>query len=179
MPVGSAQPPNSVDVRPPTTKTTGGGEDTRTVERADLAGGIALALAGLLLIFVIIPLQTEEGMYFGLPPTFFPILLSVGVTACSAALAIRAWLRLRSGRALQPMPLRLWNLVMFALSCALVVAGVVAIDFLGMIVGGPLLIAALMLFLGERGPLRILLTATLPVAAVYLLATHVLHAPFP
>ena len=69
--------------------------------------------------------------------------------------------------------------VMFALSCALVVAGVVAIDFLGMIVGGPLLIAALMLFLGERGPLRILLTATLPVAAVYLLATHVLHAPLP
>lgn len=179
MPAEPAQRPTSADIRPPDDKTRGGREDFGKVEKADLAGGVAIALVGILLIFVVIPLDTEEGMYFGLPPTFFPILLSVGITACAVGLAAKSWLRLRSGTGLQAMPIRLGNLVMFLISAALAVAGVVAIDFLGMIVGGPLLIAAFMLFLGERNAIRIGLTATLPVAAVYLLATHVLHAPLP
>lgn len=149
------------------------------MEKADLAGGIAITCAGILLIFVVIPLQTEEGMYFGLPPTFFPILLSVGMTGCAAALALKAWARLRSGAPRQAMPIRFRNLVMFVISGILVVLGAVAIDFFGMIVGGPLLIAAFTLFLGERNVLRIAATSTLPVAAVYLLATYVLHSPLP
>lgn len=138
-----------------------------------------LALVGLLLIFVIIPLDTEEGMYFGLPPTFFPTLLSIGLTLLAAALALKAWNRIRAGGALQPAPLRLRNLAMFLISAALVVSGAVIIDFFGMIAGGPLLIAAFMLFLGERSVIRVLATSTLPVAAVYLLATYVLRAPLP
>lgn len=138
-----------------------------------------LALLGVLLIFVVIPLDTEEGMYFGLPPTFFPTLLSVGLTLLAMALAAKAWMRLRSGGPRQPAPLRLRNLLMFCISGALVVAGAVIIDFFGMIVGGPLLIAAFMLFLGERSVIRVLATSTLPVAAVYLLATYVLQAPLP
>lgn len=149
------------------------------MEKADLAGGVLLALLGVLLIFVVIPLDTEEGMYFGLPPTFFPTLLSVGLTLLAVALAAKAWIRLRAGGPRQPAPLRLRNLLMFGISGALVVAGAVIIDFFGMIAGGPLLIAVLMLFLGERNVLRILATATLPVAAVYLLATYVLQAPLP
>tara|TARA_R110000868_G_scaffold411456_1_gene704234 strand:- start:8553 stop:9002 length:450 start_codon:yes stop_codon:yes gene_type:complete len=149
------------------------------VEKADFIGGIAFALAGILLIFVVIPLDTEDGMYFGLPPTFFPTLLSVGLTVIALALAAKAWLRLRAGRALQPMPIQLWNLAMFAIAATLVIAGVIVIDFFGIIAGGPLLIAALMLFLRERNPVRILLTSTLPVAAVYLLAIYVLHTPLP
>lgn len=149
------------------------------MEKADLAGGVALALVGILLIFVVIPLDTEEGMYFGLPPTFFPILLSVGLTGIATALAAKAWLRLRAGGNLQPMPIRLVNLVMFGISAILVIAAVLAIDYFGMLIGGPLLIAGFMLFLGERNAIRILLTATLPVAAVYLLATYVLHSPLP
>ena len=149
------------------------------MEKADLAGGVAIALFGILMIFVVIPLDTEEGMYYGLPPTFFPTLLCIGVTGCAVALAGRAWLRLRAGGAQRPMPIRPRDLLMFAISSGLVIAGAVIIDFAGIIVGGPLLIAAFMLFLGERNLLRIALTATLPVGAVYLLARHVLHAPLP
>jgi hypothetical protein len=149
------------------------------LEKADLVGGVAIALVGILLIFVVIPLDDEGGMYFGLPPTFFPILLSVGMTGCAAALAVKAGLRLRAGAEGGPLPLRLRNLLMFMLAAALILAGMVAIDYFGMIVGGPPLIAALMLFLGERNVIRIALTATVPVAAVYLLATHVLRAPLP
>lgn len=179
MPGRIAQPPAGAGARPPDKKNKGGGEGLGAVEKADLVGGVAITLVGLLLIFVIIPLDTEDGTYYGLPPTFFPTLLAVGMTGCAAALAGRSWLRLRSGAALRPAPLRMRNLAMFLLSAILVIAGALTIDFLGMIVGGPLLIAGFMLFLGERGILRILLTATLPVAAVYLLATYVLRAPLP
>jgi hypothetical protein len=98
---------------------------------------------------------------------------------CAAALAAKAWLRLRRGGDVGAMPVRLRNLAMFAISAALVTAGALAIDFFGIVVGGPLLIAAFMLFLGERSVVRIAATATLPVAAVHLLATYVLHAPLP
>ena len=40
-------------------------------------------------------------------------------------------------------------------------------------------VCALMLLLAERNPLRILATATIPVAAVYALAVHLLHTPVP
>ncbi|HEY9566487.1 MAG TPA: hypothetical protein VIR38_00235, partial [Thalassobaculum sp.] len=76
-------------------------------------------------------------------------------------------------------PIRPRDLQMFAISSGLVIAGAVLVDFAGVIVGGPLLIAAFMLFLGERSVLRIALTATLPVGAVYLLAIHVLRSPLP
>lgn len=149
------------------------------MEKADFIGGVFFALVGILLIFVVIPLDTEDGMYFGLPPTFFPTLLSVGLTVIALALAAKAWLRLRARGTQQPMPIQFWNLAMFAISAALVIAGVLVIDFFGVIAGGPLLIAALMLFLKERNPIRILLTSTLPVAAVYLLAIYVLRTPLP
>lgn len=118
-------------------------------------------------------------MYFGLPPTFFPTLLAIGLTVLAASLATKAWLRIRAGGALQEAPIRLRNLLMFCISAALVVSGAVVIDYFGMIAGGPLLIAAFMLFLGERNVIRVLATSTLPVAAVYLLATYVLRAPLP
>ena len=65
------------------------------------------------------------------------------------------------------------------IAAILVILGAVAIDFLGIVAGGPPLIAAFMLFLGERNAIRIAATSTLPVAAVYLLATYVLHSPLP
>jgi hypothetical protein len=106
-------------------------------------------------------------------------------------LTAQAWLRSREEGArnktveseapadVAPSPISRWNLMMFGLAAILAIAGVAAIDLFGILFGGPALIAAFMLFLGERSLLRIILTATLPVAAVYLLALHVLGAPVP
>jgi hypothetical protein len=149
------------------------------LNKADLVGGAGLTLVGLLLIFVVIPLSTEEGMYYGLAPTFFPTLLASCLTLCAAALTLQARHRMQSDRPGRPLPIDRWNLLMFGLSALLAVAGVIAIDMFGIVWGGPALIAAFMLFLGERHPVRIALTATLPVAAVYLLALYVLGAPVP
>ena len=153
------------------------------MNKADLIGGVGITLLGLLLIFVIIPQNTASGMYFGLPPTFFPIVMAAGLTASAAGLTLQA-LRQRArnraaGEAGPPAPLSLWNLLMFLLAAVLAIAGVIAIDHVGILWAGPAMIAAFMLFMGERSIIRLALTATLPVAAVYLMARYVLYAPLP
>lgn len=149
------------------------------MDRVDLIAGIGLTIAGLAMIFFVIPLGTREGMYYGLSPTFFPTLLATCLTACAVGMTVQAWRRLRAGAEPGPPPISRWNLLMFLASAALVVAGVIVIDIFGLIAGGPALIAAFMLFLGERSVVRIALTSTLPVAAVYFLAIHVLKSPIP
>jgi hypothetical protein len=149
------------------------------MNRADLIGGLGITVLGLLLIFVIIPQGTASGMYYGLPPTFFPTVMATGLTASAVGLALQAWRRRARKTDAGPAPLSLWNLLMFLFAAALAVAGVIAIDYLGMIYAGPVLIAAFMLFMGERSPVRLLLTSVLPVAAVYLLARYLLYAPLP
>ena len=147
--------------------------------RADLIGGIGITIFGLVLVFVIIPLETEEGMYYGLPPTFFPTVIASCLTAAGIGLAAQALIRRRAGASGAAAPVSRWNFLMYLLAVAIAIAGVIAIDWFGIVYAGPALIAAYMVFLGDRNPVRILLTATLPVAAAWVLALHVLGAPLP
>ncbi len=149
------------------------------MNKVDLICGAGLSVIGILLIFIVIPVGTTAGGYFGLAPTVFPTILASGLTICALALTAQAWMRLRREGNIRPVPIRPWNLLMLAASASLVLGGIIAIDYLGMIIAGPVLIAALMLFLGDRNVIRILLTATLPVAAIYVLALHVLRTPLP
>lgn len=149
------------------------------MDKADLVGGIALFVFGVGMIFVGIPYGTTDGQYFGLSPTFFPTVIAVGLTLCAAALTAQAVMRLRAGGTGEPMPLRAWNIAMFVLAVALTLGGIILIDTYGILVGGPALVAALMVFLGERNIIRIALTAGLCVGIVYVLALYVLHTPLP
>jgi Tripartite tricarboxylate transporter TctB family len=149
------------------------------MDRADLIGGAGLALFGLLMIFVLIPLGTEEGAYFGLSPTLFPTLLSTLLTVCALGQVAQSLVRMRSKRAARPIPVSGWNLLMFIVAGSLALGGVLLVDWFGILIGGPALIAILMIFLGEMNPMRVVLTATLPVGVVYLLAIHVLGTALP
>jgi len=140
---------------------------------------MVLALFGLAMIFFIIPMETEEGTYYGLSPTFFPTLLAAGITFCAIGMAAQGWLRLRQANDLRAMPVTRWNLAMFLIAAALLIVGVVAIEYVGLVIAGPALIAAFSIFLGERNALRIGVAATLPVAVIYMMATHVLRTPLP
>lgn len=149
------------------------------MDRADLIGGAGLALFGLLMIFVLIPMGTEEGAYFGLSPTLFPTLLSSLLTVCALGQVAQSTIRIYRGAPARPIPVSVWNLLMFIVAGSLALGGVLLIDWFGMLIGGPALIAILMVFLGERNPLRLALTATLPVGLVYLLAIYVLGTAVP
>jgi len=147
--------------------------------RADLIGGLGLTIVGLVLIFFAIPYGTTKGQYFGLPPTFFPTLIATCLTLAAAALTVQAIARRRRESTPRPLPVTGWNMAMLLLASALALGGVIAIDHFGIVYAGPALIAAFMLFLGERGIVRSVLTSTVPVAAVYVLALHVLRTPLP
>lgn len=148
------------------------------MRRADLIGGGVLALLGLAMIFVIIPAETESGVWYGLSPYFYPTVMMTGIVVASLLLVLQAW---RRGKAYEGQVLALdrWRAGMAALAAAIVLAGILAIDHLGLWVGGPALIAGVMLFMGERRPLRLAATALLPVAVVHVLVTQVLQAPLP
>lgn len=149
------------------------------MHKTDLAIGVGLFAFGALMVFVLIPLTTYDGMHFGLPPTFFPTLLSACVMFFSACLVAQSIIRLVRRGGDREASISLFNLLVLAIAMAIVVGGALLIDFVGLFVGAPLMIVALMLLLGERNLLLILLTATVPVVAVHLLARHVLMMPLP
>jgi hypothetical protein len=101
------------------------------------------------------------------------------MTASAAALTAQAWLRRRRADESGPPPVRRWNLLMFLIAAAIITLGVIAIDYVGVIYAGPVLIAALMIFLGERNPFLIVLTSVASVAVLWYMALHVLGTPLP
>lgn len=147
------------------------------MRRADLIGGIVLALAGLAVLFVVIPTTTRTGSWTGLSPYFFPTVAMVGFTLCAGLLILQALLRPTLYE--ESTPLHLTEVRNFGLVALLIVAAVLVIDAAGLLIGGPVLIAAVMLFMGERRWLRVVLVSVLPVVVAYVFIRHVLQAPVP
>jgi hypothetical protein len=144
----------------------------------DLVGGALLCALSLALIFIVIPADHPGGRWTGLSPYFFPIVVAVAIAFFSLALSIQAARQTYSTEEKQA-PITWPQLAMLVLAMALIVAGVFVISRFGVWVGGPLLIAAMMLFMGERNPVFILPTATIPVLVVHVLVNQVLGSPLP
>lgn len=148
------------------------------MRRADIYGGAGLLILGLVMIFVVIPLEAGGDTWSGVSPLFFPTIIASGFTLGSLALLLRALLRPAAYEGMDT-PVKRQNLGFFMLSCAIVLAGVLAIHRLGIVWGGPLLVAALMLFMGERRWLRIVPISVVPIVVIYFFVTRVLNAPMP
>ncbi len=58
--------------------------------KADLIAGVFLMLGGLLLLFVIIPAQTEQDTGAAVPPDLLPQICAVGITILAAVLTLNA-----------------------------------------------------------------------------------------
>ena len=144
----------------------------------DLIAGAGLLIFCTLLAFVVIPAENSEGVWYGLSPYFYPMVMIAGVALSSIGLLAQAATKPKLYED-QPNPLTWWQLGCFALVCVIILAGVLAIDWFGVWIGGPLLIAAVMLFMGERDPLRILPVSLITVAIVYAIVTYGLRIPLP
>ena len=148
------------------------------MRKVDMAAGtLLLAFVGVML-FVIIPLEDEGGTWHGLYPYFFPVVMLFGVAASSVGLLFQALTK----PALyddQPNPLSWSDLGFFLLISAIIFASVLIIHRFGTWIGGPLMIAAAMIFMGERSPLRIVPTAVITVAIAQAIATYGLQTPLP
>jgi tripartite tricarboxylate transporter TctB family protein len=150
----------------------------RLMKLSDVAAGAVLCVLGLYTLFVVLPAQTSATGGIGLAPRDLPALATIVVIGLSALLVVRAlFAGLRESGSLWPTG---WHetstmLVGFGLT----LAGVVAFQYVGFIVGGSLLVVSVMLFMGERSWLRLILTPTVAVGGMYLFVTRLLHLSVP
>lgn len=145
------------------------------VRRANIITGMAGMLGAGAGAFAMLPSDMPDTS-FGLPAWLMPVVALGLIGLMSLLLMVRALMakgpdetpsaEYRDAAALLP------GLVLSAMGAA-------AVAWLGFLMGGPLLIAALMLLIGERRPLRIVLVSVLPPALLALFATHVLGVPLP
>jgi hypothetical protein len=144
----------------------------------DLVCGAVLCALSLALIFIVIPADNPGGRWTGLSPYFFPIVVAGAIAFFSLALSVQAARQTYSAEEKSP-PIAWSQLAMLLLAMAVIIAGVIGISRLGVWIGGPLLIAAIMLFMGERSPVFILPTAIIPVLVVHVLVNQFLGSPLP
>lgn len=149
------------------------------LRRVDIASGVAFCVFSLLLLFWIIPSQTESGQWHGLAPSFIPMLIAGGIGLSAVGLLVQALMSRGAEAEEEPLPIGKRELGMTAISIGIIFAGLLITSYVGMWLGGPLTIAALMIFMGQRRWTIVLPTSVLPVAVVYVVATYVLRTPLP
>lgn len=173
------------------------------MRKADLIGGIGFIAFALLMMLRIIPGETESGTTYGLSPYFYPTVMSAGILLCALGLVWQNWRRpstdperqrndvadspdgsgIEHAEELQieeaSTAVNPWRIAMFLLVMVIIVSGVWLIQTFGILIFGPILIAAIMVFLGETNWRIIVPTMFIPVGIVYSIVTYVLQSPLP
>ncbi len=148
------------------------------MRRIDIVAAMGLLGFVALMMLVIIPRENAGGIWHGLSPYFYPVVMLAGIAISSIGLLVQGISRPDLYRD-QPNPLGLAQLGFFAVSMLVILGGVVVIDRFGFAIGGPFLIAGTMVFMGERNPLRIVPASVLTVAAIWALVSWGLKTPLP
>jgi putative tricarboxylic transport membrane protein len=119
------------------------------LRRADIISGAVVVLFGLLMIFVIVPLQIASTSEYGLDPKFFPVLLLWILVAMGALLIV--------SRVTQPaddsdrkLVLDRWNWAFIAGAAIFFLLGFIAINALGFVIAGAIIVALLMIAIEMR-----------------------------
>ena len=119
------------------------------MRRSDMISGGLLALFGLVMIFGVVPMQIDSGGDYGLDPKFFPVSLLWLVVVMSVLLvASRIPLPADPADAEPPLDRRDWTFI--AGASAFLALGFIAIERLGFMVAGALMIAVTMYVMGVR-----------------------------
>lgn len=148
------------------------------MRRIDIIASVALIGFAAVLAFVIIPFENAGGVWHGLSPYFYPMIMLAGIALASVGLFVQAVTK-PSLYDDQPNPISLSQVGFFALVSVVILAGAILIDFVGFWIGGPILIAAVMLFMGLRNPLIIVPVAIGAVAVVSIIVSWGLKTPLP
>jgi hypothetical protein len=144
----------------------------------DLVAGTSILVAVAILAFVIIPAESSDGVWHGLSPYFYPALMLGGIAISSVGLLVQATLKKHLYDE-QPNPVSWWQLGCFLALSIIILVSVIIVDWFGLWVGGPLLIAATMVYMGEKKPQRIIFVGLAAVAVVHAVVTLVLRIPLP
>lgn len=146
--------------------------------RAEAIAGLVLLAGALVMIFLVVPAQTEAVADASIQPGTYPAIALWIVAALSALLVVRSVVLLRRTDD-SPTPIGLDNVATLLLVGAIVASAFAAMDFLGYIVGGIGLVAALMLYMGVRNPVLLIAVSAGAPAAVWLVFDILLERPLP
>ncbi len=148
------------------------------MRKVDIVTALLLIVFVGVMLFIVIPLEDPGGTWHGLSPYFFPVIMLIGVALSCAGLLFQAITKPQLYDD-QPNPLSWSDLGFFLLISAIIFVSVLICHRFGTWIGGPIMIAAAMLFMGERNPLRIVPTAVITVAVAQVIATYGLQTPLP
>lgn len=149
------------------------------MRRVDILSSIGLLGFVAMMVFVIIPREAGGGVWHGLSPYFYPSVMLAGVALSSIGLLVQALLRPDTYVDQPETPLSWSELGFFLLACVLVFASVLVFHYFGTWAGGITLIAAIMVFMGERSPIRIAAVALPTLAVSYVVIVWGLKIPLP
>ncbi len=149
------------------------------MKKADIVTALFLLVIGMVMIFVVIPIQTYPGEEYGVPPATVPTTAMAVVTVMAGILLVQRLLDRRKNKKDTPSPMKRLQWLHIAGSAALLFFGLAAIKFLHFIPGGILILAALMAVTGQRKPLTIILVAVPVPFLVYAALWYGLRIPLP
>jgi hypothetical protein len=138
--------------------------------KADLIAGVFLMAVGLLLVFFVIPAETQHNTGAAVPPALMPQVCAIGITILAAILTLNA-LRGKTPEGKAP---KLTEWAALGAVTVIVLAAAMLFEYVHPAAAGFFVSAATMLYMGER---RWHLVAGLPAALVlciYLLFYEVL-----
>lgn len=148
------------------------------MRRIDIVASVLLIAFAGVVAFVVIPRENPGGVWHGLSPYFYPMVMLGGIALGSVGLLIQAIAKPETYEA-GPFPITRSELGFFLLIFAIILASVLLMHRFGALVGGPLLIAATMLFMGERRPHMIAIVTVATVAVTHALVKYLLQVPLP
>lgn len=141
----------------------------KLLRSTDVITGTVLALAGLIMLLFVIPSQIETGNEYGLSDSFVPNLFMGALTALGAMLTVKGIIGQKYPDGVEFNTATLRHLALVAL-LLLTTLGLMALG--GFLVGGIFVIAAFMIYQGERRPVAIAITAVAGAGLIYLFFRH-------
>lgn len=149
------------------------------MRKVDIVAAIGLLAFVAVMVLVVVPGETSDGVWHGLSPYFYPMVMLGGIAVSSVGLLVQAVTRPASYDDQPKVPLSWSELGFFLLASAILFAGVLVLHWYGTWPGGIAIIAGLMLFMGEFNPLRIAAVAIPTLAVTYAIVTWGLKIPLP
>lgn len=149
------------------------------MRRIDIFTSIGLLGFVALMVFVIIPREAGGGVWHGLSPYFYPAVMLAGVAISSVGLLVQALSRPDIYEGQAETTISASDLGFFLLASMLIFGSVLILHYLGTWAGGIAMIASLMIFMGERSPLRIATVAIPTLAVVWATVVWGLKIPLP
>ncbi len=150
------------------------------MRRSDLISGSLLTLAGLLMIFVIVPRQIASSSDYGLDPAFFPLMLLWLIVIMAALLVATRVRQPPDPQDAEPVFDRgNWAFILGAV--LFIVLGFIAMKALGFVIAGTIMVALLMIAIELRRLhwIEIICISAAAPFAIYWLLYNIFHVQLP